>query len=380
MSIYEPNQSFDFSKVSLTTPTIASGGNYFIKFRMTDDEPLYVQPPKCTTKQGIVKPNGGKRMHCDLVFSNINESFIKWVEDLEKHAQESIFHNRDKWFESQLELEDIENSFAPSLKIYKSGKMYLLRTTVPTRLGSCGLKIFNEDQTEFDINHFEETTNVITILEIQGVKCSSKSFQLEIEIKQMMVLKPNILFDKCVIRAGTSDSSTVVEGKNTVVSSALNTNSLGNIAPPSFTNNNHTANLPKETTERGKLNVKEESGISKVEDARTVVVTENTPIEKPGGVVEGHGKGEGTNEEDDEEEEQSDEEDNDEEDDELLEVDFDLKSIDADDEPLNLKERDEIYKNIYKEAVEKAKEARNLAIYSYLEAKRIKNLYLIQET
>ena len=209
MNIYDPNQNFDFKKVSLTSPTVSSGGNYFIKFHMQDDNPLYIQPPKCTTKQGIIKINGGKKLYCDLVFSNTNESFIKWIEDLEKYSQEYIFTNREKWFESQLELEDIENSFAPSLKIYKSGKSYILRTIVPTLLGKCALKIFNENKTEFNINDFKETTNVITILEIQGIKCSSKSFQIDFEIKQMMVLKPSISFEKCLIK-----SESVVLGEN----------------------------------------------------------------------------------------------------------------------------------------------------------------------
>jgi hypothetical protein len=403
MSIYEPTQSFDFQKVSLTTPTIVSGGNYFIKFKMTDDEPLYIQPPKCTTKQGFVKTNGGKKMYCDLVFSNINESFIKWVEDLEKHAQESIFKNRDKWFESQLELEDIENSFAPSLKIYKSGKMYLLRTVVPTRLGNCGLKIFNEDQTEFNIDEFKETTNVISILEIQGVKCSSKSFQLEIEIKQMMVLKPNILFDKCMIKSVAGDSLPIAENKNIPISSS-NAISLGNNATPPVLNNIIPASL-KETMENKESLLETGNrgvGEGRVEDVIKKSLGNGVNGVRPpptkndiSNIKEGTSNSSGkevasiklgeiddththTNSYDGEGDEDGEEED--EEEDELLEIDFDLNSIDADEEPFNLKERDEIYRNIYKEAVEKAKEARNLAIYSYLEAKRIKNLYLIQET
>jgi len=369
MSIYEPNQSFDFKKVSLTTPTIISGGNYFIKFRMTDDEPLYIQPPKCTTKQGFVKTNGGKKMYSDLVFSNSNETFIKWVEDLEKYTQESIFNNREKWFESQLELEDIENSFTPSLKIYKSGKMYLLRTSVPTRLGNCGLKIFNEDQTEFNIDEFKETTNVLTILEIQGVKCSSKSFQLEIEIKQMMVLKPNILFDKCIIKSGQAEiGGAVVENKNIV---SLNGNSLGETVLPE---RGGVASTPVEANTNIKMSKEE------ITQSSNIVETPLQKGETSGGKVEVYTKKEEKVEvKEEEEEDDDDEEEEDEEEEEygegLEEIDFDLKNIDIEEEPINLKERNEIYKNIYKEAVEKAKEARNLAINSYLEAKRIKNLY-----
>ena len=367
MSIYEPNQCFDFKKVSLTTPIIVSGGNYFIKFRMTDDEPLYIQPPKCTTKQGFVKTNGGKKMYSDLVFSNINETFIKWVEDLEKYTQETIFNNREKWFESQLELEDIENSFTPSLKIYKSGKMYLLRTIVPTRLGNCGLKIFNEDQTEFNIDEFKETTNVLTILEIQGVKCSSKSFQLDIEIKQMMVLKPNILFDKCIIKSGQPENGrAVIENKNIISS---NRNSLGETFLPEGGRVASTPVKANTNIKGGKEEIIQSSNIVGLPSQKG-----ETNNNKDSYKADENDK---ENEDEDEDEEEEEEEDDEEYDKELVEIDFDLKSIDIEEKPINLKERNEIYKNIYKEAVEKAKEARNLAINSYLEAKRIKKMYLM---
>jgi hypothetical protein len=47
-------------------------------------------------------------MYCDLVFTNENEDFIHWVEYLEEHIQTTIYKNKDRWFESSLELKDIE--------------------------------------------------------------------------------------------------------------------------------------------------------------------------------------------------------------------------------------------------------------------------------
>jgi hypothetical protein len=134
-----------------------------------------------------------------MLFTNENESFIHWIEELENYSQKYIYNNRSKWFESDLEMNDIENSFTPTLKLYKSGKFYIVRTIVPTRLGKCILKIFNENEMDLPIESIQESTNVITIWEIQGIKCSSRSFQIDIEIKQMMVLQPSKMFEKCII-------------------------------------------------------------------------------------------------------------------------------------------------------------------------------------
>jgi hypothetical protein len=45
-------------------------------------------------------------MYCDLVFTNENEDFIHWVEYLEEHIQTTIYKNKDRWFESSLELKE----------------------------------------------------------------------------------------------------------------------------------------------------------------------------------------------------------------------------------------------------------------------------------
>jgi hypothetical protein len=195
-SIYEPDDTFPFDKLVLTPPTVLSGGNYFLKFHI-DTIPLYIQAPKCLLKQGFNK--GGKKIYCDLMFSNENEAFIEWMEKLETHCHNYIYRNRKQWFENDLEMHDIENSFTSPLKIFKSGKFYIARTTVPTRLGKCTLKIFDEGENVVNADEIKDNTKVITILEIQGIKCSAKSFQIEIEVKQMMVLRPSNLFEKCII-------------------------------------------------------------------------------------------------------------------------------------------------------------------------------------
>ena len=327
--VYEPDYSFDFTKISLISPTLINGGNYFIKFLMENNNPLYVQPPKCNTKQGIIKTNGGKKHYCDLVFSNINESFIKWIEDLEKYTQDYIFKNREKWFESQLDIEDIENSFTPSLKIFKSGKSYILRSIVPTRLGKCNLKIFNEDLTEFNNEDFKETTDIITILEFQGIRCSSKSFQIDIEIKQMMILRPNILFEKCIINNKPSNT-------NTVMSSHIN---------------NIDDNLDDKITD----------------DNLDDKITDDNLDDKIPNVVNNFDLSEKTNYNEIPDD-----------DGRLTEIDLDLINM-SQDVSIQLKNRNDIYYNLYKKALKKAIDSRNLAINSYLEIKKFKNMFILDK-
>ena len=53
-NIIEPNESFDFSKLSLAQPVGIQGGAYFTKIEFIN-KPLYIQTSKSLTKQGFVK-------------------------------------------------------------------------------------------------------------------------------------------------------------------------------------------------------------------------------------------------------------------------------------------------------------------------------------
>jgi hypothetical protein len=63
---------------------------------------------------------------------------------------------------------------------------------------------------------------------------------------------------------------------------------------------------------------------------------------------------------------------------ELHEVDFDLDDLSKEDTVV-LKQRNEVYYQMYIEARRKAKIARDLALTAYLEAKRIKNTYMLDD-
>jgi hypothetical protein len=63
---------------------------------------------------------------------------------------------------------------------------------------------------------------------------------------------------------------------------------------------------------------------------------------------------------------------------ELQEFKIDLDSL-TDDVNINIKKDNDIYYEMYREACRKAKIASDLALSSYLEAKRIKNLYMLDD-
>ena len=315
-NIFEPNSKFNFEQVRLTSPSAMIGGNHMIKF-LVKDLPLYIQPPRCKTKNGIFK--SGKRYYSDLMFSHDNEEFIQWLEELEKYVCNYIYSNREKWFDSDMEKHDIENYFTPPLKLYKSGKFYLVRVNAPHGLTQTSLTIYNESEEKVDPDSIEENSNVITILEVQGVKCSSRSFQLEFEIKQMMLLNPTNIFDKCILGESTKKS--------------------------------------KDSSEEPEEPLETSTESEEIQEKGTEETLDSSPKEEA--VVE---TVESTNEEENI----------------LFEFDLNLDKV-LDPEPLQIKPRTDVYYEMYKEAKRKARMARNLALSAYMEAKQIKDTYKLED-
>ena len=371
--IYDINESFDFNKLTLTKPIPVSGGNYFIKC-LVNNGPLYIQPPKCKTRQGILK--AGKRFYTDLLFTNEDDKFIQWMENLESNCQQFIYNNREKWFDGDMELHDIENYFTSPLKIFKSGKYYLARTNISTILGKIGLKIYDENENEVQIESINDKTNVMTILEIQGIKCSTRSFQIELEMKQMMVLKPADLFEKCIIK--TKPSNVISKSENTV-----NDIDFTNEIIIDTSTDNECLESIKNIDPLNNIVVSDVSNVSNVSDVSHVSDETASHFTPHYNSNDDTYKTELINNEvNNDVESLKDSLDKIQplkiENDGIQEIEFNLDEIDKTDE-IQIKKRNDIYYEMYREALRKAKIARDLALSSYLEVKRIKNTYMLDD-
>jgi hypothetical protein len=199
--IHKNFREFNFDQLTLAQPIPSHEGGFYSKIATLNDEPLFIQTPLCKTKQGIM--NNGKKIHADLLIDIINTSFINWIIMLEERIQQLIYLNKDTWFvDSNIELDDIKLAFSPMLKVYKSDN-YLLRCNIPFQSKN-GIQmenicqVYDEDECICSMEHVKENTNIISILEFQGIKFSQRIFQININIKQIMILKSQT-FNGCQI-------------------------------------------------------------------------------------------------------------------------------------------------------------------------------------
>ena len=353
-NIVEPNINFDFLKLSLAQPVGIQGGAYFTKI-LNNNKPLYIQTTKSLTRQGFVK--SGKKYYCDLMFDNNSEVLINWFENLEEKCKNLIYEKADSWFQNALEMNDVESAFNSIIRIYKSGKYYLVRTNIKnSSLNEPSIKIYNENELPLGINDIKTDTSIISILEIQGIKFTSRNFQIEIELKQVMVLNNEPIFESCLIK--TSKSEYIKNETKDLVSSTNHLETYDNSKENSLMDDN-------------------EEQLDSLDSLDTIDCLEkqsNKPtLEEP--ILEEPILEEDNNNINIDFEELNIEELNDPK--ELLEVDLDV-NLENNLESITLKKPNQVYFELYKEARNKAKLAKKSAIIAYLEAKNIKKTYMIE--
>jgi hypothetical protein len=368
--IHDANPSFQFDRISLTTPASIVGGAHFSKILM-DRGPLYIQTPKCLSKAGIV--GSGRKMYTDLVFTNENEEIIQWMEALETTVRRKIYENRGKWFASEMSEDDIEGCFSPMVKLFRSGKQYCVRVNINSKPDAKPLKIYDEDEMAVEAAQITDKTSMIAILEIQGVRCTSKSFCVDVEMKQLMVMKPSDLFDSCIILKGRAPPPVEKHLAKTAEHVVLMEDSKEDVV---------SIQMPLEeevTTHVFNEDIDSTGPIIIVDDNVAVVDNEVAVVDNE---VLVQAKGENKDEaKDDAKGDVLDQE----ADylglsgsDDILEVNLDVNEIDAAD-TFQLKDKKEVYYEMYREALQKAKAAKAVALTEFMEARRIKNLYMLKD-
>ena len=404
--------SYDFSKVSLMHPESLHGssGTFFTKIGIGNvNEVLYIQTPKCVTKQGVVT-TAGKKTYIDLMFSNEDTSFIEFMENLEKSCIEKIHEKKNSWFTNEIDQSDIENAFTSALRPFKGGKYYSMRANIAPsknlmKVPTCF--VFDETEKQLLIEDVKPENDIISVLEIQGIKFSQRSFQFEIIIRQVLIMSNKPVFQSCLIKkhlvaepplvstaymqqevseedSKNKDSKDNKNSKDVEDSLAVLHNTEHEYVK---TSNNflYESHLEKQNSESNTTNKETSSGDKPAPKPVSNALSSlaSSMLSKDENTDKGEIKEKGEirekkNEKIELQKQNTKNKDSQElpEIREITEVDLEIK----DDEKIKIKKPNDIYYEIYKAAKEKARATRKLAFDAYLEVKKIKNTYMLDDS
>ena len=362
-----PNSTFAHDQMHLAPPNGLQGGAYF-SMLYYKDAPLYIQTPACTSRQGVVS---GKRPYIDLMFSNHDVPFLEWLEAMEAAAVRLIYEKRNVWISSDIERADIEAGFTSPVRPYKGGKHYLIRAHIqPTKhLASPACSVFDENERPVPLEYIKPEQRMYSVLEFQGIKFTARSFQLEVSLKQVLIV-PNVpMFQSCVIRKpshGSMPHTNQEPNASSNASSNASVNALINASSTNEESNESIASLNEEST-----NEETNASIASLNEEST---NEETNESIASLNEEHHASIASINEATNETTNASSNVAN-----ELQEVNMD-EVEELEHMHMKLKKPTEVYYNMYRIAKQKARELKKNAIAAYLEAKQIKSAHMLEDS
>tara|TARA_A200000113_G_scaffold219992_2_gene229452 strand:+ start:424 stop:1497 length:1074 start_codon:yes stop_codon:yes gene_type:complete len=336
------------------------GGVYMTEIAFGTDvhDEVWIQLPQCKTKQGVV--TNGRKGHCDLVYDSTDTLVYDWVDKLQEHCQSLIFEKREDWFHNPLSLDDIESAFVSVTKLYKSGKSFLVRVNVKNIGTDRAPLAFDQNKAVIALDEIPSERTIIPMIKVSCIKFSSRSFALELLLQQVMILEDRPPIRECRIELKVPTSE---------VQLSLEPNKEEETVKEEPIQKEITA-VPDES----EIDAKTEEEIT--EGSNTIVEPESVPeltiTNSEESVVEANV----------EREKQEIEEITEvpiEANDDLVEVE-ELPIEDANDkDELRLRKPNEVYLQVYLAAKAKAKMAKRAAVQALLEAKKIKNTYLLDD-
>ena len=354
--VYLPDATFEHGRLHLGPPNGLQGGAYFAMMYYKD-APLYIQTPKCTSRQAVVP---GKRPYIDLMFSSHDVPFLEWLEALESDAIRLIYEKRNLWFSgADLEKSDIEAGFTSPVRPYKGGKHYLIRAHIqPAKhlAGTQSCSVFDENERPVSIDHIKAEHHMYTVLEFQGIKFTARSYQLEVALKQVLLVSNVPIFQSCIIRKPHASAREPNEKENAITEHEQrnepdhSATELKSEPEPEPEPEPAPAPAPEPTPENS-ANELEQEPESAPENSANELQPEPEPEAASHDIVE----------------------------DSMQEVNLDVLE-ELEHMHLKLKKPTEVYYNMYRIAKQKAKELKKNAIAAYLEAKQIKSAHMLEDS
>ena len=401
--IGNPNSDYKFDDLELASPqAMQGGGAYFAKIQQGENHPI-VQFPRCTTKSGIVCTK--RTTYLDLMFERDSHlEIVAWSEKLLDKICTLINDKKALWFSNDLTADEIENMCNSIHRDYKSGTKILIRASIDTHRGNNDLKckIYDEDEKivlERSVIDEKVLREIIPLVSIDGVKFTARSIDIELKVKQIMLLESErSASPACLIKRTTNK----IDIKALPVQTEESADSESLVNPDSV-------NTEEAVVEDGLLSTSSEDahGLEEVKiDAAELDTQEdlkqlNIGLEEVQADLSDSVSGsesENKNDHDDESQtstavsdtqtsgvikqleevtlgDLSDFPDPD-KNNAITEVNIELNEAE---EAMKLKKPNEVYYEIYRNAKLKAKQMRKAAVEAYLEAKQIKTKYMLDD-
>lgn len=365
---------------------------------LSEENKLRIQLPSCYTKSGIVESSS--KTYTDLLFDNSDEEVKDMVNlflAIEADIAKQLYEKSDEWFSGgteKMSREEFEDMITSSVRLVNRQTNVCIRVNIPISSNARNIKqkdcnlsntcsIYNRKSEIRQLSDIKADTQILPFVEISELWMSSTSINLHVNLIECMILKetnepqtPHLIrrINLNNIECDNDNNNNNNEHDNDNTNTSENKDLQKTHTEENPVNSTIDETLPNNTT-----NTKPQEHLENVELEEVTINIDNDNTNDNANYAANLKENiKHTNNQEDEleiSEDELDEELNN-DNDGLMEI----KNFEVDEnETLQLKKPDEVYKELYKAAISKAKKLRQVALEAYLDAKKIKAKFMLED-
>ena len=187
MKIQSTDDLIDFSMLTFSDATSLTKNALWCDITVGDEELLYIQMPKCTTKKGIVVEKDKRT--CELMYEvSSNEEMLEWFNQFELQLCHKIHATHSQWISNTFDLHTIKLLTSNILNYHRNGKFVLIKTNISDEILPKTIA-YDESQTLIDVSKLTNTDYIIPIITINGITISPSGFEIHVTLFQFMILE-----------------------------------------------------------------------------------------------------------------------------------------------------------------------------------------------
>ena len=358
--------------------------------------------PQCATKAGIIEQSS--KTYVDLLFES-SSSDVKELVDLliamEEEAAKQLHSRSGEWFEGnteQMTVQSFEDMFTPVVRYVNRQRNVCVRVHIPT--SSRGIKqastgyecdVYDKIGKTRLLSDIRADTQIRPLVEVKEIRMTSTSLNLHLNLVECMIVKDS---------EAVTDNMEQRAPSRRIPLAGVGSTDIAEDEEKEAVSEEHQESQMDVAVERQES----ELAVEPVAEPATETLAETSINDDAGSTTESTtndyveiNKCEvGVSDTDNEVKESEDElkesiTGNPNSDSLLEEVEIgrieaesdileEVGVLDVDEaEPIKLKKPDEVYKDIYKAAITKAKKLRQVALEAYLDAKKIKAKFMLED-
>ncbi len=188
----------DYKKVKLPNiryhePVKTAGGCLISRtfYKHLDQEiPIYIQTPRLRVNSDLEILDSKTYIELELDKRHIN--FYEFINNIDDQNIRETFKNSEDWFQEKLPMDVVDDFYKTNIKMRKYNKSPIIKFKIPLYKNNSrkSCDIFGDDLKPVEVSEIKQKTDVICILELEGIKFFKQRFETEWKVVQLRVYKP----------------------------------------------------------------------------------------------------------------------------------------------------------------------------------------------